>query len=310
MTKIEIHPDVKAAMTTAADLLADAQRLDEAIAKKQTEAHLSAAKQEEAAAALATLEADLAMSIDESAAKALEAKIKKAAAAESEARQLHERQQRIVAALMQRLEVVEADIAGERAVMDSTLNHHSNLIAEDLADELLEAAKPLIAALHRLAALNGAINHQGLRELLHTARLKHPTRSYHLFDMGRVLSESGDRTLPWSEGWQLDADLLEAHRVAYEPRKVLNQLGNYVPRAVRQKAAQPYVRRGYSLDPDEVPTPSRRPQQTAQASTTPAPPAPTPRRMPAGPMQEASVTSGLNRDLVDHQIPRSEFSSL
>ena len=123
-----IQPSSHVVDTThhSAESRAELDRINAAIDAQHVTVASRAVEQEQAAQALAALEVERALAVDDATAKAVEAKIKRAATADTEARNALERAQRIAAALHPRLIKAEADLAAEVVVLRNVVNEHAN----------------------------------------------------------------------------------------------------------------------------------------------------------------------------------------
>jgi hypothetical protein len=237
MTPIKLESGTLDAIAEAQRVLGEAARIDAAIDQADEAVITTKAVHEAAAGELASIEADVLTAIDTSAAKAGEARIRKAEAAEREARTQADRSVRIAAAL--RLKLVDAELAvqAELAVMQRVAGQHAEDVLVALVREIEEAAVPLKEALRRAGVLNDAVRSRSLGQALSETLLSNPALYQRPIIHGLEVFDGG-RAVNLLEGWGDDDRLVDAHAEAIRPRLALEALEKYGTRAERERSAK------------------------------------------------------------------------
>lgn len=263
-------PSVAEAIRRADGLRATVQRVDQAVDEAVAAVAAARAKHEESAAALAELDDALVLATDDVAARAIEARMKRATAADNDARTALDRAVRIEAARRQQLQRVEADRDTEIPVLRLAVSQHASEVASAIDAEIAAAVVPLKAALRRAAVLQLAAPSVNLGHAL--ADIMVPSAAgYGLAHVDGLRGIADD--------WQTDAAMVVLHVAASQPRDALGRLEAHVSREARKRAQWPAKATGYTHGGDRT-------QRAPKPAATDAPaPTPTPRMRSMPPVE-------------------------
>ena len=294
---ISLHQTTLDGIANAENLLAEYERIDLIVASSEDAAKSAAAAWSAAADALAKMECDSLLLINDKEARAAEKKIEQLAKVAADAQAAANRARRIANALAAKRDEAAAAIEAERPVMRSVVSQHEEDVTVGYTVDLIAAAGPLIEALRRGNVLRNATHSRALAQALGEAVLPNPSLFNSPIVSGDRVTVDG-RVISILEGYEKDERLMFEAELASRPRLTLAKLDTFSTKAERDRQAE--LRRprstGYSTHGrGGAAQPVAQPSARAEITATP--------RMGSGPVLDANMGAHLldDPDLAFHR---------
>lgn len=326
MNTLTIPAASSASIRSASDQLADVARFDDALERNANEIAAAQLATDAALEAQTGIDTKLALATDESAAKVLEGKRKKADTALDASRVDLERAVRLGKALATKREEAVQALRVEAGVLDVEIRSSLQEFTALVAHEIGAALGPLEAALRRAWALDAAVRPGFLSATLSEIVIPIPGPGYEQFIRGDRLVSGGQIGTLRYDAAKADPELVELYQAAHAPTEMLRQMNAYLAEAhltssQRSEQAAARVRMAGQIEAarreDAAATAAKAAQAAAPATNkgwTVVQPNTTAPVLPSPASQVAQQRGGDGRPLADFNNPRpgqsraSEFS--